>query len=134
MIKRFKDVRNWGAMRGIDGATFQRQYQRFLQEGVEIHDANNNNDAHEVADAIGDTIVTLINLARTAGMDAEDCLDQAFGVIELRKGLNKDGDFIRYAKLSKDDQLICDQQQGNPGDQYFTKDMLLELTPDHFKA
>jgi uncharacterized protein YabN with tetrapyrrole methylase and pyrophosphatase domain len=133
MNKRFEDVRNWGAVRGIDGASFQRQYQRVLQEVVEIHDAYNDEDMAEVSDAIGDTIVTLINLAKTVGMNAEECLDGAFGVIEFRKGLNFDGDFVRYAKLSPEDRAVCDEKQGNPGEQYFLPEMKDRLTPESFK-
>lgn len=133
MIKRFEDVRNWGAMRGIGSASFQRQYQRVLQEVVEIHDAYNNDDLEEVSDAIGDTIVTLINLAKTVGMNAEDCLEGAFNVIELRKGLNFDGDFVRYAKLSDEDKQVCDQKQGNPGEQYFLVEHKASLHADCFK-
>lgn len=130
--KQFELVRNWGSMRGIDGATFQRQYQRVLQEIVEIHDAYNNEDYEEVSDAIGDSIVTLINLAKTVDMKAEECLDGAFNVIKLRKGLNFDGDFVRYAKLGETYRKICDEKQGNPGEQYFTEDMLDVLTPEDF--
>ena len=133
MIKRFEDVRDWGAVRGIDGASFQRQYQRVLQEVVEIHYAYNNEDMAEVSDAIGDTIVTLINLAKTVGMRAEDCLDSAFSVIEFRKGLNFDGDFVRYAKLALEDCEVCDEKQGNPGEQYFLPEMKGSLTPESFK-
>ena len=133
MIKRFEDVRDWGAVRGIDGASFQRQYQRVLQEVVEIHDAYNNEDMAEVSDAIGDTIVTLINLAKTVGMHAENCLDGAFSVIEFRKGLNFDGDFIRYAKLSPEDRAICDEKQGNPSEHYFLPEKKGLLTPESFK-
>jgi NTP pyrophosphatase (non-canonical NTP hydrolase) len=133
MIERFEDVRDWGAVRGIDGASFQRQYQRVLQEVVEIHDAYNDEDMSEVSDAIGDTIVTLINLAKTVGMRAEDCLDSAFSVIEFRKGLNFDGDFVRYAKLSSEDRAVCDEKQGNPGEQYFLPEMKDRLTPESFK-
>lgn len=129
-IKRFEDVRNWGKIRGIDGAAFQRQYQRFLQEAIEIHEAYNDMDMDEVADAIGDTIVTLINLAKTVDMHAEDCLDQAFGVIEHRKGLTFDGDFVRYAKLNDEHKAICDAKQGQPGDDYFHPDA--ELSPEDF--
>ena len=132
MLDQFEAVRNWGSMRGIDGATFQRQYQRVLQEVVEIHDAFNNDDHDEVKDAIGDTIVTLINLAKTINENAEDCLSQAFDVIELRKGLNFDGDFVRYAKLSDEDKLVCDEQQGNEHNQYFTRDALNYLKPTNF--
>ena len=58
MIKQFEDVRQWGAIRGIGSASFQRQYQRVLQEVVEIHDAFNNDDMDEVSDAI-DVVVAI---------------------------------------------------------------------------
>lgn len=132
MIERFEDVRQWGAIRGISGAEFQQQYQRFLQEAVEIHDAYINNDHNELVDAIGDTIVTLINLAKTVNLNAEDCLDQAFNVIELRKGLNKNGSFVRYGKLDPEDQNICDEKQGNMGEQYFAREALKYLEPSNF--
>lgn len=132
VLKEFEAVRQWGAIRGIGGASFQRQYQRVLQEVVEIHDAMNNNDMAEVSDAIGDTIVTLINLAKTVNMNAEDCLKGAFDVIELRKGLNKDGDFVRYGKLNDADKAICDQKQGNAGNQYFERYALDTLVPSNF--
>lgn len=133
MIKEFESVRQWGAIRGIDGASFQRQYQRVLQEVVEIHDAYNNEDMGEVSDAIGDTIVTLINLAKTVNMNAEDCLDGAFSIIEFRKGLNFDGDFVRYGKLSDEDKAICDEKQGMPKHQYFMPADKDKLNPGSFK-
>jgi NTP pyrophosphatase (non-canonical NTP hydrolase) len=133
MINKFQDVRDWGAIRGLTQASFQRQYQRVLQEVVEIHDAYNNEDMDEVSDAIGDTIVTLINLAKTVNMNAEDCLDGAFDVIELRKGLTINGDFIRYAKLSDADKIICDEKQGNPGNQYFDPETKSTLNPSNFE-
>ncbi len=131
-IKEFEAVRNWGSMRGIDKAEFHTQYQRFLQEAIEIHEAHTLDDHEEIKDAIGDTIVTLINLAKTINVTAEECLEQAFGVIELRKGLNRNGDFIRYGKLSDDDKTVCDLQQGNSGDQYFTREALGTLVPQDF--
>ena len=133
VLKEFEAIRQWGAIRGIGSASFQRQYQRVLQEVVEIHDAYNNGDMPEVSDAIGDTIVTLINLAKTVNMNAEDCLKGAFDVIELRKGLNKDGDFIRYGKLNDADKAICDSKQGNPGEQYFERYALETLVPSNFQ-
>jgi uncharacterized protein YabN with tetrapyrrole methylase and pyrophosphatase domain len=125
-------VRNWGKLRGIDGVDSQTQYQRFLQEAVEIHDAMIKHDKKEIVDAIGDTIVTLINLANTYNLKAEDCLDAAFSVIEYRKGLTTDkGDFIRYAKLTDEQKFVCDIQQGERGSEYFSKET--NLKPINFK-
>lgn len=137
-MKRFEDVRNWAKVRGIgslnidENTRMQSQYQRVLQEVVEIHDAMVIEDHEEFIDAIGDTIVTLVNLANMKNEKAEDCLDSAFGVIEFRKGLiSETGDFVRYAKLSLDDQSICDMQQGNDGNEYFLP--TTKLKPENFK-
>ena len=124
-------VRNWGALRGIDKVDPDTQYQRCLQEVVEIHDAMVKGDELEFQDAIGDTIVTLINLANTKGYAAELCLENAFDIIEKRKGITTDqGDFIRYKKLDDHLKYICDDQQGNIGEEYFELDI---LTPEDFK-
>ena len=143
MIKEFQEVRDWKAIRGIGGDEtedmffrLQSQYQRVMQECIEVHDAMVKNDHEEFMDAIGDTIVTLINLADIKGVKAEDCLAQAFDVIKLRKGLTSEyGDFVRYAKLSSEEQAICDEKQGSPGDQYFSEDLLANnaLDPEKFK-
>jgi NTP pyrophosphatase (non-canonical NTP hydrolase) len=140
MIKEFEAVRNWATIRGVGGSeitdqTIQTGYQRFLQEAIEIHEALVLEDEEEFQDAIGDTIVTLINLAEMKGYKAEDCLGKAFGVIELRKGLTTpEGSFVRYGKLSEEDKNKCDKLQGNPGDQYFGRNQLDLLGPDDFKG
>ncbi len=124
-------VRSWGKLRGIDKIDPDTQYQRFLQEAVEIHDAMIKHDNHEFEDAIGDTIITLVNLAATKDLKAEVCLRKAFDVIEKRKGITTDkGDFIRYAKLDTYLKNICDDQQGNIDSEYFEFD---NLRPEHFK-
>lgn len=141
MIKQFEEVREWKKIRGIGGdentdmqTRLQSQYQRVMQECIEIHEAIVLNDEEEFIDAIGDTIVTLINLADIKGHKAEDCLKQAFDVIRLRKGLTQPaGDFVRYAKLSDEDKQICDELQGNYGEQYFDEEYLEILKPKNFK-
>jgi len=140
-IKRFEDVRNWSSLRGIGADNsiemdkrLQSQFQRVQQEITEIHEAIVLEDWDEFRDAIGDSIVTLINIAKIRGDKAEDCLDDAFGVIELRKGLTRTtGDFVRYNKLSDEEKAICDIKQGNPGNQYFLKEDLEKFTPENFK-
>jgi NTP pyrophosphatase (non-canonical NTP hydrolase) len=127
MITEFEEVRQWGVIRGIDNASSDIQFQRCLQEVTEIHEALINNDTHEFKDSIGDTIVTLIMLAETKDIKAEDCLKQAFDTIKLRKGLNKKGSFVRYAKLTKAEQQLCDEQQGNYGNEYFNENADLSV-------
>ena len=141
MIKEFEDVRKWKEIRGIGGdetqsldKRLQSQFQRVQQEISEIHESIVLEDWAEFEDAVGDAIVTLINIAAIKGVPAEECLAKAFNVIRLRKGLTRPtGDFVRFGKLSKEDQLICDEKQGNAGYQYFTEDAFSFLTPDSFK-
>lgn len=134
MVNEFEAVRNWSGIRGIGGADAQVQYQRVLQEVVEIHDAMCNNDEEEMRDAIGDSIVTLINLSKILGFTAEEALEGAFGVIELRKGITTTrGDFVRYGKLSEDGKIWCDENQGAPDEEYFDRANLDVFTPENFK-
>lgn len=134
MIKEFEEVRQWGEIRGLTESSFHPKLQRVFQEVVEIHDAHTNNDRDEIIDGIGDAIVTLINLAVVEGIQAEECLEKALNVIKLRKGLTKNGQFIRYAKLSDEERLICDQKQGSAGEQYFDESLLNTLTPTDFTS
>jgi NTP pyrophosphatase (non-canonical NTP hydrolase) len=141
MIKEFQEVRNWKEIRGIGADNglsldkrLQSQFQRVQQEVSEVHEAIVLEDWDEFEDGLGDSIVTLINIASIKGLNAEDCLARAFNVIKYRKGLTRPtGDFVRYGKLSDEDKLICDEKQGNPGNQYFEESALEYLTPEHFK-
>lgn len=138
--KQFQDVRDWKAIRGVGESSqtldkrLQTQFQRVQQEVTEIHEAIVLEDWEEFQDAIGDTIVTLINIADIAGYNAEDCLAKAFDVIKNRKGITTEAsDFIRYGKLSDELKKVCDEQQGSPGNEYFTDEMLQVLEPKDFK-
>jgi NTP pyrophosphatase (non-canonical NTP hydrolase) len=140
VIKEFQQIRDWKEIRGIghnagtdNFKSAVAQFNRVQQEVNEILDAIVFDDPHEQRDAVGDAIVTLINLSKILGFNAEDGLEQAFGVIELRKGITTpEGDFVRYGKLSPEDQKWCDEHQGNPGNQYFLKEDLPNLSPKNF--
>ena len=49
----------------------------------------------EVADGIGDMLVTIILLAKTVGLDSVDCLADAYNEIKDRTGKTVDGVFIK---------------------------------------
>ena len=140
-MKEFEEVREWKEIRGIGADNglsldkrLQSQFQRVQQEVTEIHEAIVLEDWDEFIDAIGDSIVTLINIASIKGLKAEDCLAKAFSVIKLRKGLTRpSGDFVRYGKLSQAQKEICDAKQGNPGNEYFLESDISKLSPTNFK-
>ena len=116
----FEKIRDWSDIRGMQDGDPQMQYQRLLQEVIEIHDALVKNDTTELIDAIGDTVISLTNFAKTVNLKTEDCIDTAFNVIEKRKGVTSlKGDFIRYKKLDTYFREWCDEHQGNPGSEYF---------------
>ena len=133
-IKQFEDVEQWGEKRGLGGSTFEAQFKKLLEEMTEIYEAYITDDREELVDGIGDTLVVAINLAKTVDMKASDCLDSAFGVIELRKGLTKKGSFVRYGKLSDAEKLICDTKQGNPGNEYYIREDGETFTPENFSS
>jgi len=140
MINEFEAVRQWKSIRGIGHNagtdSFKAavsQFNRVQQEVTEILDAIILDDKEEMRDAVGDTIVTLINISNILAFDAEDGLSQAFDVIELRKGITTPvGDFVRYGKLSDENKAWCDENQGSPDNQYFSRDMLTKLTSEDF--
>ena len=116
----FEKIRDWSDIRGMQNGDPQMQYQRLLQEVVEIHDALVKNDRIELIDAIGDVVIALTNFAKTVNLKTEGCIDKAFNVIEKRKGITTPkGDFVRYGKLGSYEKNWCDEHQGNPGCEYF---------------
>jgi len=139
--EQFEQIRKWAEIRGVGGQSnepidkrLQSQMQRVFQEVIEIHDAIVKEDWEEFQDALGDTVVTLVNVAKIKNYNLEDCIDCAFDVIKLRKGITtENGEFIRYNKLSDEYKKICDEKQGNEGNQYFAEDMLNKLSPKDFK-
>ncbi len=132
-MKLFEEIREWGNIRGLKGNDDpQIQMYRLLEEVTELHKAITLNDLPEIVDAIGDIIIVLTQLSKTYNENAEDCLQQAFDVIRLRKGLNKNGSFVRYKKLNKAEQDLCDLKQGAPGNEYFKEQDLHRLEPKDF--
>ena len=72
------------------------QFAKTVSEVGELGDALIKNDHEDIKDAIGDTVVTLIILAKQCGLDIEDCLESAYNVIKHRTGkTNEMGTFIK---------------------------------------
>ena len=90
-------VMQWAQARGIyDNGTALGQAKKTLEEAGELVAAVTANDRAEIADAIGDVMVTLINVGVLTDMDVRQCFYNAYKVIEHRKGyMNKDGQFVK---------------------------------------
>ena len=107
----FDAVREWGKAKGIIGeegtGTLLAQLSKTQEELTETRDAAveylysrkgmNEKIArrNEIADGIGDTIVTLILAADLVGLTAEYCLQGAYDEIKGRTGRMVDGKFVK---------------------------------------
>jgi NTP pyrophosphatase (non-canonical NTP hydrolase) len=90
-------VMQWAAARGIyENGTALGQARKTVEEANELLAAVAVNDRAEIADAIGDIMVTLVNVGVLCDMDVRQCFYNAYKVIENRKGyMNKDGQFVK---------------------------------------
>lgn len=92
-------VMQWAQARGIyENGTALGQASKTVEEACELLIAIAKDDKAEIADAIGDVMVTLVNVGVLTDLDVRQCFYNAYKVIEHRKGyLNKDGVFIKEA-------------------------------------
>jgi NTP pyrophosphatase (non-canonical NTP hydrolase) len=87
-------VIEWANARNlIDGSTSKDQLCKLIQEVGELSD--NICKSRDIADDIGDILVVLIIIAEQEGYNLEGCLAQAYDEIKDRKGVMRDGIFIK---------------------------------------
>jgi len=96
MLELFEKVRQWGRDKGIvfDGNE-TRQMLKTVEEVGELASALSKYKPEEIRDAYGDIIVTVIVGAACQGINAEDCLQEAYDVIAKRTGKSVNGTFVR---------------------------------------
>lgn len=90
-------VMQWAKDRGIyENGTALGQASKTLEEACELLIAVAKNDKAEIADAIGDCVVTLVNVAALTDLDVRQCFYQAYKTIEPRQGyMDKNGVFVK---------------------------------------
>jgi phosphoribosyl-ATP pyrophosphohydrolase len=89
-------VIDWAREKGIlDKATPMAQGLKTLEETHEMLTAILADNKEEVQDSIGDQTVTLIIQAEMQGLKFVDCLQSAYDIISKRKGVMKDGVFVK---------------------------------------
>jgi len=93
---KFEEIRLWAAARGIyTKGDVKTQLIKLYEEAGELSKAVLTNDRAEIIDAIGDCVVVLTNLAKLADLTIEDCIDSAYNEISNRKGVMKNGTFVK---------------------------------------
>lgn len=92
-------VEQWSKDKGLDKADSAKQALKTFEETGEVAAALVRNDTDELRDGIGDVVVTLVILAQQNDMDLYECLNQAYTEIADRKGVMKEGIFIKEDDL-----------------------------------
>jgi len=92
----FGPIRKWAREKGIyEKGDLKTQTIKFYEEAGELAKAVLNEDTEEIIDAIGDSIVVLTSVAYFAGVNVEECINEAYSVIAKRKGKMQNGTFIK---------------------------------------
>ena len=91
------DVIRWSEARKIiPNSTPFAQSIKAVEEINELVDALRDNNKAEAIDAVGDTVVCLINVCALLDVNLTDCLAAAYDQIKDRKGyMNAEGIFVK---------------------------------------
>jgi NTP pyrophosphatase (non-canonical NTP hydrolase) len=91
-------VIEWAQNKGIlQKATPARQADKTLEEVEELRAAIADDNREEIADALGDILVTIIIQAKMQNMSLVECLEGAYNIIAKRTGKMVDGQFVKDA-------------------------------------
>jgi len=93
-----KVIRWSEARKIIPNSTPLAQAFKAVEEINELVDALRDGSKIDAIDAVGDTVVCLINVCALLDVNLEDCLEAAYEQIKDRKGsMNADGIFVKEA-------------------------------------
>lgn len=96
MIETIRNVEEWANNKGlIKQENSFAQMCKVTEEIGEVASALAKKNVENLKDGIGDSIVTLIILAKQNGLNVEECLEQAWSEISCRTGKLVDGVFIK---------------------------------------
>ena len=91
-------VIEWADNKGIlKNGTPSAQANKTMEECQELVDAIQDDNRDEIADALGDILVTIIIQAKMQNMSLVECLEGAYNVITKRTGKMVDGQFVKDA-------------------------------------
>ena len=91
-----KKVLEWAEPKGLlNPQIAPQQFMKLVEEVGELSNAMLNRNEAEQIDALGDIQVVLIILAEQLGFDLDTCLECAYDEIKNRKGVTKNGTFIK---------------------------------------
>lgn len=96
----FSKIRGWAVDRNlVDGSNPQAQFTKLIEEAGELATGISKKRSDLVMDGIGDMVVVLTILAAQHSVNIEQCIELAWDEIKDRKGIMRDGVFIKEADL-----------------------------------
>ena len=101
MIEDVNRIKQWHHDRNlIDGSDDKSQFAKLIQEAGELSDSICK--GKDIKDDIGDMIVVLINIAERNDVSITECIKTAWEDIKDRKGMMRDGVFVKQDDLIKE--------------------------------
>ena len=100
MLTTINDIEQWASDRNIiEGSTPQAQLLKLAEELGEVIETVTKNKKAESASEIGDMLVVLTIICAQLEISMEGCAVIAYNKIKDRKGIMKDGIFIKEEDL-----------------------------------
>lgn len=91
-------VIEWAEQKGIlKNGTPSAQAKKTMEDCQELIDAIEDANVAEIADALGDILVTIIIQAKMQNMSLIECLEDAYAIIAKRNGVMINGQFVKDA-------------------------------------
>lgn len=95
-----KEILKWASERNLlHIENVWKQYGKLQEESLELYNAMLDGNSDEIEDALGDIGVVMIILCEQLGYDFQECIEKAYNVIKDRKGVTKNGTFIKSEDL-----------------------------------
>tara|TARA_R110002167_G_scaffold106414_1_gene272953 strand:- start:12 stop:818 length:807 start_codon:yes stop_codon:yes gene_type:complete len=92
----FDLIRSWAKERGLyDKGDPKTQYVKLMEEAGEVGRAILKDRQGDIIDGIGDMVVVLVNLAELCDTSIEECVEEAYDVINKRTGKMVNGTFVK---------------------------------------
>lgn len=98
-----KNIKKWGAERGITDGNPSRQLNKLTEELGELAEGFNKKVPEQIEDSLGDMFVVMTLFAEQNGLNIVDCIQSAYETIKDRKGKTVDGVFVKSEDLEDED-------------------------------
>ncbi|WP_229564393.1 MazG-like family protein [Pediococcus pentosaceus] len=94
-----KNIKKWGAERGITDGDPSRQLNKLMEELGELAEGFNKKVPEQIEDSLGDMFVVMTLFAEQNGLNIVDCIQSAYETIKDREGKTIDGVFVKSEDL-----------------------------------